>query len=42
VLGPEAGAALAVREGLAARILSRRDGLVREWLSPALVTMLEG
>jgi len=42
VLGPEAGAALAVREGLAARILSRRDGLVREWLSPALETMLEG
>jgi len=42
VLGPDVGAALAAREGLAARILSQRDGLVREWLSPTLVAMLDG
>lgn len=41
VLGREQGAALAIRQGLAARILSRQDGLVREWLSPALVAMLD-
>jgi len=42
VLGPDEGAALAVRQGLAARILFQRAGRVREWLSPALVAMLEG
>lgn len=41
VLGPEDGAALAVRAGLAARILSRDGAMTREWLSPALAQMLD-
>ena len=47
VLGRDAGAALAMREGLAVRIISHGDGVslengqVREWLSPALVQMLD-
>ena len=40
VLGPVAGAALAVREGLAARMLWREGDAVREYLSPALAAML--
>ncbi|MBN8830891.1 MAG: FAD:protein FMN transferase [Sphingomonadales bacterium] len=41
VLGREEGAALAVREGLAARIITRDGGMTREWLSPALVAMVD-
>lgn len=41
VLGRQAGAALAVQQGLAARILSSEGGLAREWLSPALLAMLD-
>lgn len=41
VLGLEGGAALAVREGLAARILMQDGAMTREWLSPALLAMLE-
>jgi len=40
VLGREAGAACAIREGLAVRMLAREAGLVREWLSPAMLAML--
>lgn len=40
VLGCEAGAAVAVREGLAVRILARDGAMTREWLSPALEAML--
>ncbi|AOH86578.1 thiamine biosynthesis protein ApbE [Sphingomonas panacis] len=40
VLGPQAGAALATREGLAVRCVSRSGEGVREWLSPALAAML--
>lgn len=40
VLGREEGAALAVREGLAARILSQDGTMTREWISPALERML--
>jgi len=40
VLGPDAGAALAVREGLAVRCVYRGEAGVREWLSPALAAML--
>lgn len=41
VLGLEDGAALAVREELAARILMQDEAMTREWLSPALLAMLE-
>ncbi|MBB5987491.1 FAD:protein FMN transferase [Sphingobium lignivorans] len=40
VLGIAQGAQLAVREGLAARILAQEGALTREWLSPALERML--
>jgi len=40
VLGPADGAALAVEEGLAARILTQDGVLTREWLSPTLEAML--
>lgn len=40
VLGPQAGAALATREGLAVRSVYRSREGVREWLSPALAAML--
>ncbi|RZF63357.1 FAD:protein FMN transferase [Sphingomonas populi] len=40
VLGPDAGAALATREGLAVRCVYRVEAGVREWLSPALAAML--
>lgn len=40
VLGYQAGAALAVRENLAARLVLREGATVREWLSPALAAML--
>lgn len=40
VLGPEAGAALAEREGLAARTLTREGAAMSEWLSPELATMI--
>ncbi|MBT2186831.1 FAD:protein FMN transferase [Sphingobium sp. H33] len=40
VLGREEGAALAVREGLAVRMLSRDGVMTREWISPALAAML--
>ncbi len=42
VLGPEHGAEFAAREGLAARIVSRRDGIANEWVSPRLLAMIEG
>ena len=41
VLGAEEGAALARREGLAARMVMRRDGAIDEWLSPALEAMID-
>jgi thiamine biosynthesis lipoprotein len=41
VLGPEHGAELATREGLAARIVSRRFGTANEWISPQLLAMIE-
>jgi thiamine biosynthesis lipoprotein len=40
VLGPDQGAALAEREGLAARMVIVRDGAAEEWLSPAFMLML--
>ena len=40
VLGPVQGAVLAEREGLAARLVTMRDGVAEEWLSPALMLML--
>jgi thiamine biosynthesis lipoprotein len=40
VLGYADGAAMAVREGLAARILLREGASAREWISPALAEML--
>lgn len=40
VLGPVQGAVLAEREGLAARLVTVRDGVAEEWLSPALMLML--
>ena len=40
VLGPDQGAALAEREGLAARFVIVRDGAAEEWLSPAFMLML--
>jgi len=40
VLGLDEGAAMAVRENLAARILARDGAMTREWLSPALEAML--
>lgn len=40
VLGPDAGAALATREGLAVRCVYRAEEGVREWLSPGLAAML--
>jgi thiamine biosynthesis lipoprotein len=40
VLGPDAGLALAAREGLAARIVARTEQGLREVLSPALLEML--
>ncbi len=42
VLGPQDGAALATREGLAARIVTQEGAAAREWLSPALQAMLDG
>ncbi len=42
VLGREEGAALAVREDLAVRMLSRDGIMTREWISPALERMLSG
>lgn len=41
VLGGAAAEAAAVREGLAARCLFRAGAVVREWLSPALLAMLD-
>ncbi|WP_457311873.1 FAD:protein FMN transferase [Sphingomonas sp. UYAg733] len=41
VLGPEAGIALATREGLAARIVVHKGEDHQEYLSPALTAMLE-
>lgn len=41
VLGPGAGARAAEREGLAARFVIGRDGDAMEWLSPALMRMME-
>ena len=41
VLGPVAGAAMAAREGLAARMLWRERDAIREYVSPALAAMLE-
>lgn len=41
VLGPDAGAAFAIRHALAARLVMRRRGTWDEWLSPALLAMLE-
>lgn len=41
VLGPEAGAEVAAREGLAARILWRDGESMRETLSPAFAAMLD-
>lgn len=41
VLGPDAGMALAGREGLAVRMLARSHGSVNEYLSPALRAMLQ-
>lgn len=41
VLGPEAGMALAAREGLAVQMVARGAEGVEEWLSPALVGMLD-
>jgi len=40
VLGLPQGAVLAEREGLAARVVTARDGAAEEWLSPALMLML--
>jgi thiamine biosynthesis lipoprotein len=40
VLGYEDGAALAVREGLAARLVRREGAMAREWISPVLEQML--
>lgn len=40
VLGLEEGAALAQREGLAARLVCMEGAVAREWLSPALMQML--
>jgi thiamine biosynthesis lipoprotein len=40
VLGPDQGAALAEREGLAARLVIVRDGAAEEWFSPAFALML--
>jgi len=42
VLGPERGADLARREGLAARMISVREHGADEWLSPALERMTAG
>ncbi|WP_374296183.1 FAD:protein FMN transferase [Sphingomonas sp.] len=41
VLGHDAGAAFAIRHALAARLVLRRHGTWDEWLSPALLAMLE-
>ncbi len=41
VLGPEAGARTAEREGLAARLVVAGEGGAAEWLSPALLRMME-
>lgn len=40
VLGLPQGAVLAEREGLAARVVTARDGVAEEWLSPAFMLML--
>jgi thiamine biosynthesis lipoprotein len=40
VLGPEAGLALAAREGIATRIIARSEDGLREVLSPAMLAML--
>jgi thiamine biosynthesis lipoprotein len=42
VLGYADGAALAVRENLAARLVLREGAMAREWISPALEQMLAG
>lgn len=41
IAGPAEGARLAEREGLAARIVTRTGDTAREWMSPALVAMLD-
>lgn len=41
VLGPEEGAALAAREGLAARMVTREGDAAAETLSPALLSMID-
>ncbi len=41
VLGPEGGADLARREGLAARMIRVTGDTVAEWISPALALMMD-
>ena len=40
VLGYRSGAARAVRENLAVRMIVQEDAMTREWISPALAVML--